>query len=42
MTDDNDQHIPNSVRNSSLLWKCILYPIYGAFWLLNRAYKPKE
>ena len=35
MTDD-DQHIPNSVRNSSPAFKLIAYPVYGLFWLLNR------
>ncbi len=33
---DDDQHIPNSVRNSSLWFKLIAYSVYGAFWVANR------
>lgn len=39
--NDNDQHIPNSVRNASLPVKVILYPIYGIFWVLNRISRRK-
>ena len=39
---DEDQHIPNSIRNGSLGFKLIAYPVYGLFWIANRLCQMKN
>ena len=39
---DDDQHIPNSIKNSSLWFKLLAYPVYGSFWIANRIFNSKN